>query len=255
MEIVKYRSENILNGLVEGYMVNFSDVAAAKNSLSRQQLAEWDASARAWLHAADRVKAYEQKQLVLILDNIRQHVNSAQGTFDSVIKAWQDSLTVFEALVNGVSQKAKSGEILLALSAWHLYPNLMIVEPCPKTIMQKDPLLHSCGILTIGLHRAEEEQGGISWSLPLAQLRHYGAPVTRERTVNSTQRLTLEEFAQAFLGAFLHGWGDRGTQTFDMIRWLQKVHRILVALAKDERHAPSKKSGLVRDGFMALYTV
>lgn len=239
MEIVKYRSENILNGLVEGYMVNFSDVAAAKNSLSRQQLAKWDASARAWLHAADRVKAYEQKQLVLILDNLRQHVNSAQGTFESVIKAWQVSLTVFEALVNGVSQKANSGEILLALSAWHLYPNLMIVEPCPKTIKQNDPLLHSCGILKIGLHRAEEEQGGISWSLPLAQLRHYGAPVTRERTVNSTQRLTLEEFAQAFLGAFLHGWGDRGAQTFDMIRWLQKVHRTLVALAKDEIHAPS----------------
>ncbi len=62
MEIVKYRSENILNGLEEGYLANFSDVAAAvKNSLSRQQLAEWDASARAWLHAADRVKAYEQK--------------------------------------------------------------------------------------------------------------------------------------------------------------------------------------------------
>ncbi len=238
MEIVKYRSENILNGLEEGYMANFSDVAAAKNSLSRQQLAEWDASARAWLHAADRVKAYEQKQLVLILDNIRQHVNSAQGTFESVIKAWQDSLTVFEALVSGVSQKAKSGEILLALSAWHLYPNLMIVEPRPKTIKQNDPLLHSCGILTIGLHRVEEEQGGISWSLPLAQLRHYGTPVTRERTVNSTQRLTLEEFAQAFLGAFLHGWGDRGTQTFDMIRWLQKVHRTLVALAEDENHAP-----------------
>ncbi len=239
MEIIKYRSENILNGLEKGYMANFSDVAAAKNSLSRQQIAEWDASARAWLHAADRVKAYEQKQLVLILDNIRHHVNSAQGTFESVIKAWQDSLAVFEALVNGVSQKAKSGEILLALSAWHLYPNLMIVEPCPKTIEQKDPLLHSCGILTIGLHRVEEEQGGISWSLPLAQLRHYGTPVTRERTVNSTQRLTLEEFAQAFLGAFLHGWGDRGTHTFDMIRWLQKVHRTLVALAKDENNAPS----------------
>ncbi|KAM0796941.1 hypothetical protein BDR22DRAFT_811287, partial [Usnea florida] len=206
MEIVKHRSENILSGLEDGYMANFSDVAAAKNTLSRQQLAEWDASARAWLHAADRVKANEQKQLMLILDNIGQHVNSVQGTFESVIKAWQDSLTVFEALVSGVSQKAKSGEILLALSAWHLYPDLMIVEPLPKTVNQNDSLIPSCGILTVGLHRVGEEQGGIRWSLPLAQLRHYGAPVTRNRTVNSTQRLTLDEFAQTFLGAFLHGW-------------------------------------------------
>ena len=228
MEIVKHRSENILSGLEEGCMANLSDVAAAKNTLSRQQLAEWDASARAWLHAADRVKAYEQKQLMLILDNIGQHVNSVQGTFESVIKAWQDSLTVFEALVNGVSQKAKSGDILLALSAWHLYPDLMIVEPFPKTVKQKDPLIPSCGIMTVGLHRVEEEQGGIRWSLPLAQLRHYGAPVTRKRTVNSTQRLTLDEFAQAFLGAFLYGWGDRGTKTLDMIRWLQKVRRTLI---------------------------
>ena len=232
MEIVKQRSENILIGLEEGSMANFSDVAAAKNTLSRQQLAEWDASARAWLHAADRVKAHEQKQLMLILDNIGQHVNSVQGTFESVIKAWQDSLTVFEALVNGVSQKAKSGEILLALSAWHLYPDLMIVEPLPKTVNQKDALLPSCGILTVGLHRVGEEQGGLRWSLPLAQLRHYGAPVTRNRTVNSTQRLTLDEFAQAFLGAFLHGWGDRGTKTLDMIRWLQKVRRNLTMVAK-----------------------
>ena len=180
---------------------------------------------------------------MLILDNIRQRVNSVQGTFESVIKAWQDSLTVFEALINGVSQKAKSGEILLALSAWHLYPNFMIVEPYLKTIKQKDSLLNLCGILIIGLHRVEEEQGGICWSLPLTQLRHYGTPVTRERTVNSTQRLTLEEFAQAFLGAFLHGWGDKGTQTFDMIRWLQKAHRALVALAKDDNLATSNNLG------------
>lgn len=237
MEIVKHRSENIISGLEEGSMANFSDFAAAKNTLSRQQLAEWDASARAWLHAADRVKAYEQKQLMLILDNIGQHVNSVQGTFESVIKAWQDSLTVFEALVNGVSQKAKSGEILLALSAWHLYPDLMIVEPLPKTINQKDPLIPSCGILTVGLHRVGEEQGGLRWSLPLAQLRHYGAPVTRNRTVNSTQRLTLDEFAQTFLGAFLHGWGDRGTKTLDMIRWLQKVRRTLAILAEQGHHS------------------
>ena len=238
MEIVKHRSENILSGLEDGYMAAFSDVAAAKNTLSRQQLAEWDASARAWLHAADRVKAYEQKQLMLILDNIGQHVNSVQGTFESVVKAWQDSLTVFEALVNGVSQKAKSGEILLALSAWHLYPDLMIVEPLPKTVNQNDSLIPSCGILTVGLHRVGEEQGGIRWSLPLAQLRHYGAPVTRNRTVNSTQRLTLDEFAQTFLGAFLHGWGDRGTKTLDMIRWLQKVRRTLTIVAKQGHHSP-----------------
>lgn len=236
MEIVKQRSENIINDLEEGRLADLNDVAAAKNSISRQQLAEWDASARAWLHAADRVKAYEQKQLMLILDNIYQHVNSTHGTFKSVIGAWQDSLIIFEALLNGVSQKAKSGEIFLALSAWHLYPDLMAVEPYPKPVKQKDPLLRSCGMLTVGLQRVEDEQGGICWSLPLAQLRHYGGPVNRERTVNSASRLTLEEFSQVFLGAFLHGWGAKGTNTSVMIRWLQQLGRILRAPAERSDH-------------------
>ncbi|KAL8723732.1 MAG: hypothetical protein Q9225_000027 [Loekoesia sp. 1 TL-2023] len=231
-EIVKQRSESILNDLAEGGMVDLRDAAAAKNTLSRQQLAEWDASARAWLYAADRVKANKQKQLMLILDNICNRVNSAQETFQSVITAWLDSLTVFEALLDGVSQKAKSGDILLALSAWHIYPDLMIVEPYPKTISLKDPLLSSCGTLTVGLHKMREEQGGICWSLPLAQLRHYGPPVNRERTLNSTQRLTWDEFLQAFLGAYLHGWGDTGMETFDMIRWLHKVGQASAGSAK-----------------------
>lgn len=243
MEIVKERSGNILNEFEGGRPVDFGDVAAAKNALTRQQLAEWDASARAWLHAADRVKAREQKQLMLILDNIRQYFDSARGTFSSVMEAWQKSLTVFEALLNGVSQKEKREETFLALSAWHLYPDLMMMQPSPQTIKQKDTLLHSSGILTVGLHQIGEEQGGIRWSLPLAQLRHYWGPVNRERTVNSTQRLTLEEFSQVFLGAFLHGWGDRGTETFAMIRWLKNVRRALLTLAEQKPESISDRLG------------
>ena len=230
MEIVKQRSESILNDFEEGNVAAFADIAAAKNTLTPQPLAEWDNSARAWLRAADRVKAFEQKQLMLILDNIHQKVDGSHGTYNSVIKAWQDSLTAFEALLNGVSQKAKTGEVLLALSALHLYPDIMVVEPSPNIVKQKDHLLASCGIFTLGLHRAEEEQPrGVCWSLPLAQLRHYGPPVNRERIVNSTQRLTVDEYSQVLLGAFLHGWGDRGRDTIPMLRWFQNVHQAMLA--------------------------
>ena len=47
VEIVKQRSDAIIKDLEEGHMVSMNDVRAAKNTLSRQQLAEWDASARA----------------------------------------------------------------------------------------------------------------------------------------------------------------------------------------------------------------
>ena len=166
------------------------------------------------------------------------------------MEAWQKSLTVFEALLNGISQKEKRGETFLALSAWHLYPDLMVLQPFPQTIKQKDPLLHSSDILTVGLHQIGEEQGGIRWSLPLAQLRHYGGPVNRERTVNSTQRLTLEEFSQVFLGAFLHGWGDIGTETFAMIRWLKNVHRALLTLAEQKLKSMSEN---LRSNVMACW--
>ena len=248
-EIVKQRRDDIFRDFEEQNVANYGDVSAARNTLSRQQLSEWDASARAWLHAADRVKVVEQKRLMLILDNISEQVNSSNITYDSVLRAWQNSLQVFEALLNGVSQKAKSGEILLALSAWHLYPDLMVVKPHPKTLSQKDPLLTSCGILTVGLRRAEEEQEGISWSLPLAQLRHYGMPVSRKHSFNSQQRLTLEEFSQVFLGAFLHGWGDRGRETEDMVHWLCKLRRILTApLGHQEGQEDSLLKQLTRHG-------
>ena len=119
----------------------------------------------------------------------------------------------------------------------------MVLQPFPQTIKQKDPRLHSSGILTVGSHQIGEEQGGIRWSLPLAQLRHYGGPVNRERTVNSTQRLTLEKFSQVFLGAFLHGWDDRGTEKFAMIRWLNNFRRALLALAEQKPDSTSDKLG------------
>ena len=180
--------------------------------------------------------AFEQKRLMLILNNTTERVNSSSIPFESVIHAWHDSLKSFEALVNGVSQKAKNGEILLALSAWHIYPNLMIVKPEPKQMYLKDSLLQSCGVLTVGLHKVDDHLGGISWSLPLSHLRHYEAPVNREGTFNSAQRLTLEEFSQVFLGAFLQGWGAKIVDRSIMIQWLTKIRSILHGLAHQERY-------------------
>ena len=43
---------------------------ASRIAISREQLAEWDASARAWLRAADQAMGQKQKQLMLILNNL-----------------------------------------------------------------------------------------------------------------------------------------------------------------------------------------
>lgn len=54
---------------------------------------------------------------MLIIDNLKAPENKKPDTYRSVLSAWTDSLTKMEALVQGIYQKAQSGDILLALSA------------------------------------------------------------------------------------------------------------------------------------------
>ena len=128
---------------------------------------EWDASARAWLQTADRVKHLQQKQLSLIIDNIELPVNANTDTFESVIRAWTSALTQMESLLKGISQTASNGEIILALSSWHLYPDIMIVVPTTTHVHQRDSAFVLGGIITLGLQKNDFQHGGVYWSLPL----------------------------------------------------------------------------------------
>lgn len=231
VEMVRCRQEAIFASFEKNESVEIATLAAARQDLSRTQLAEWDASARAWLRAADSVKNVQQTQLMLIIDNVRTPVNRKIDTYQSVMSAWTDSMAQMESLVLGIPQKAHSGDILLALSAWHLFPDMALVVPCVKNIRQDDPIFASGGILTIGLEspHPNPNQNGVYWSLPLAHLRHYGEPVQSEHSINSHERsrISLEEFLQAALGCFLQGWGEAGANTPVAINWLSTVYGLL----------------------------
>ncbi|KAL8791134.1 MAG: hypothetical protein Q9195_006031 [Heterodermia aff. obscurata] len=215
------------------------DVWAAKHPLSREHLAEWDNSARSWLRTADRVKKREQKQVMLILDNIEQQIRSDQGTYESVLSTWREALTFFEPIVSGISQRAGNGQSLLALCAWHLYPELMVVDPSPRQTKQNDALMPAKVIVTIGLGEKSGQQDGVCWSLPLAYFRHYGPAVKRKSIVNSTQRLSVEEFEMAFFGTFIAGWTSRGVTVAQIAHWLRRFHQIL--LQKSGTESPAGK--------------
>ena len=45
--------------------MNFHQLMAAKVSLTRSQLADWDASARSWLLAADEANFSNQKKIAI----------------------------------------------------------------------------------------------------------------------------------------------------------------------------------------------
>ncbi|KEF54007.1 uncharacterized protein A1O9_09802 [Exophiala aquamarina CBS 119918] len=96
---------------------------AARQDITREELAKWDASARSWLHSAEGVKQRANKQMMLIVKNICVNVGEGKTTYQNVINVWRHSLVGMESLVQGRPQEAFNGSVLLALSAWHIYPH------------------------------------------------------------------------------------------------------------------------------------
>jgi hypothetical protein len=166
---------------------------------------------------------------MLILDNIQVPVNKTRETYSSVISAWKNALVQMEGLISGVSQEAHQGDIILGLSAWHLFPDLEVVAPCPTSVRQRDTIFKHGGVLTIGLFTSNLDSGGIHWSLPLAHLRYYGAPVVSSRTVdgNVQSRISANELLLATFGCVLQGWGEIGSNTFQAASWFNHVFTLL----------------------------
>jgi hypothetical protein len=125
-ELTKERKKEILARYKGEESLPLETVAvAALFDISRPQLAEWDASARAWLRTADTVKRREQTQLKLIVDNIIAPVSADMKVYSSVMSAWKIAVNSMEATLSGAPQSLQNGALLLGLSAWHLYPDLL----------------------------------------------------------------------------------------------------------------------------------
>ena len=209
VELVKERKKSIASRWESGDPLPFSALnAAAQIDIARSQLADWDASARAWLSSADKIKDKQQKQLMNILDSVDISVNQDNEVFTSVTSAWTCALTSMENLLNGMPQAMSSGSTLLTLGAWNLYPDILLVGHEIIETRFSDPLVAPGGILTVGLAGSKtEDRQGISWSLSLAHLRYYGHPVqTRGELSRDSARITFPQFCQAAFGALLGYW-------------------------------------------------
>lgn len=96
---------------------DFPEIAALQATITREQLAEWDASARAWLRTADHARSKQQTQLRLIIENVDVDVSEKLNTYDSVMHAWTTAIITVDNLVAGVAQSVQNGSVLLGLSA------------------------------------------------------------------------------------------------------------------------------------------
>ena len=250
VEITESRKKEIRDDFEQNNIGDMATLSAAQQDLARSQISEWDASARAWLRVADAKKCRQQKQLMLILENVQSSVNNKTETYSSVISAWKNALLQMEALISGISQEAQGGDIILGLSAWHLFPDLMVVGPRPATVQQRDPIFANGGILTVGLVNLNTEDRGIHWSLPLAHLRHYGVPVVSLSSIDSNERsrISTSELLLATFGCVLQGWGEAGNNTLQSVTWLNNVFKLL----EKSRSAGGSSASILLEGKATL---
>jgi len=105
-------------------------------------------------------------------------------------------------------QAVKSGEVLLALSSWHLYLDLEILYGHTQSIKQNDPLIVRGGVVTIGLQNPNvTDELGISWSLPLSYLQYYGKPVMATGSINTqSSRITMDQLLLVTFGCVTNDW-------------------------------------------------
>ncbi|MCJ1419369.1 hypothetical protein MMC32_005723 [Xylographa parallela] len=183
---------------------------AAQQDITRTQLANWDASARAWLRSADEAKKREQTQLMLIVNNCNIPVNTSGNTYKSVIQSLRTALTTLNNLVAGMPQCLQDGAVLLGLSAWHLYPDLLVLGNAPAEVAFNDSLIDQGGVLTVGLnYHHDRPDEGVYWSLPLSHIRFYGDPVVHSRSAGiDGSRMTMQELQVVALGNAVLGWEE-----------------------------------------------
>ncbi|RDL40390.1 uncharacterized protein BP5553_00369 [Venustampulla echinocandica] len=205
-----------------------ADCMAVLQEISRAELASWDASARAWLQSADEAKPRQQKQTMLILDNASIPVNNEPDTYTSVMKAWTAALEAMNNLARGMPQTVQDGAALLAISSWHLYPDMAVYGGPVVQVKQKDPIFQTSALLTLGLQHLRDDKKSVYWSLPLACLQHYGYPIRTSRSAGSeTARITYQQFAYIIIGCLFVGWKEFALTNEEGLQWLQRLGCIL----------------------------
>ncbi|TRX93447.1 hypothetical protein FHL15_005722 [Xylaria flabelliformis] len=237
VELVLKRKEQIQQICDGSGLSHHALVAASRQDITRRELAEWDASARSWLDIADTVKEEEHRKMETVLLNLSVPVDNSTDIFTSVIRVWNTAMMAMDNLCRGVPQRVYNGAVLIAITSWHLYPDVDVFGGKLKTIMQNDMLVSPGGRLTVGLEDADPESTiGVHWSLSLANLRYYGDPVFATSHMRDASRISFQDLTLVCLGSLFASWES---DDFDPLFDQEKGAAFIVALWKNiERMVP-----------------
>lgn len=236
-QIITSRREEIAHKFMDSGSIPFATLSAAtQQPISLSSLAAWDASARAWLRTADAAKMKEHTQFFLICRNLTMPINEYGRVYDSILSAWKGGLQTLEGLIDGAPHNIRDGSVLLAISAWHIYPDIMVFgvdkTAASTEVSMQDELVAEGGTISVGLSRFERGDlnaevsrgGGIYWSMPLDRLKYYGKSVRRTRNLlDDGCRISFSDLLQVNLGAMFAQWGVPQRPRLEYIDMIIKI--------------------------------
>ncbi|OAP60059.1 hypothetical protein AYL99_05061 [Fonsecaea erecta] len=146
-----------------------------------------------------------------------------------------------DSIVAGEPYSIQAGAVLVALSAWHLYPDIVVLDKTNHEIRQGDELIPLGGLLTIGLKRTAPgtAHDGVYWSLSLAHLRYYGEPVHSSKSISAaSHRLSIDQFAIVALGCVLGSWGVSTEGLSDGLKLIHAIGKTLETWLDEQKPSP-----------------
>ncbi|KAK3294491.1 uncharacterized protein B0H64DRAFT_188735 [Chaetomium fimeti] len=227
VEIIEERKKKIRADADASKLVNPHTSTAAQQEYTRAELASWDASVRAWLRRAGASMKVQRTQFAIIAQNLTIPYPRATCTYDTVTLTWTRAMEVLEKLLDNLPQAACDRAVIRGISAWHLYPDLLVFQEEATKVSFRDPLFQASAILSLGLeYKGQPSDNFIRWSLALSHLRYYGNPVP----VRSNEQLSRVHMSQLWLvalGAIFCKWQVPYTKFDDALRWFEELGKKL----------------------------
>ncbi|KAI0816715.1 hypothetical protein GGR55DRAFT_674908 [Xylaria sp. FL0064] len=237
-EVIAERKREILAGIEQGDLFHPGIFTAVQQEITREQLAKWDSSTRAWLQSADSVRQKQYKQFLLIAQNVNVAIrDQGQSLYSNIIHVWRTALSAMEGLILGRPHVVRNAPVLLGLSAWHIFPDMVVFDghSGSTTVHMKDALIKEGGILSLGFSDpGPHEHQGVYWSLSLAHHTFYGKPTLQTRRLDSDgSRLNLDEFILVCLGSLLSSWRIPAQETGAALKTIQAISTLTSTRASE----------------------
>ena len=152
-------------------------------------------------------------------------------------------MVAMENFLCGRPQMIADGSIFLAFSAWHLFPDLIVLGNEPIKIDFKDKLVPSTGVGTVGVQSQTSKEGeGIQWSLALSHLQYYGDPIAVQSNQDYS-RLTFTQLRLVTFGSLLGAWRISSRDFLLVAEWFQLLWVRMHLSSEDAEARLSHKFG------------